>query len=273
MKVLLIFILTLIVGISCKSQYLGVSEITARPLIIIAGESNAGGAGINASLSSTESAARYSLRILNNTSLLFEPMQIGVNNLILHQGLTTNGSHGIENGLANSCDSSRLGVTPIYFLKAGSGGARIAWWNDSTIIYQSVNAWEQLKTRADSAIKLMTAINNGIAPPLYLFWTQGINNNIDGTNATSWKDSTKSFFAKFRLRYGANVPIFMTYLPPNYSSYNSSITDISNEINYCYPIVVSDVELNGDNIHWSYAGWKKIATRFITSLLSHYTYY
>ena len=69
-------------------------------LIILAGESNGGGLAPNASATTWELAARDSVYILNNNSLLFEKLHIGTNNNIDVNGLN-NTTHGLELGLSN----------------------------------------------------------------------------------------------------------------------------------------------------------------------------
>lgn len=254
----------------CQEIYLGKMPFL-NPVIVIAGESNAGGIGQNDSLSTLEYSARSSVKIFNNNLLLFQTLHIGVNNLLMHQGLADTITHGIENGLANCADSGLLGTTPIYMLKAGEGASQIAWWNDSTYVaYFGVNPWQQCKARMDSALVVLTALSDNTRPPIYLVWTQGINDAIAGVNSLVWKADTKTFFTKFRLRYG-NVPIFMTQLPPTYSTYNTRITELATEVNNLYQINTTAAPLVDIN-HWSYTGFKVIASAFIALLNTNYRY-
>lgn len=256
---------------NAQSGRLGRINYSAHPLIIIAGESNAGGTALNDSLPLAEMASRPLLKILNNENFLFESMRIGDNNLLLHQGLAGGVTHGIENGLANSIDSGTLGAQEtIYIMKAGIGAAQVDWWNDSTILYSGVNAWIQFKTRLDTAIKLLKPLNSNAPPKLYFFWTQGINDALNSITAPIWKEKTKTFFVKLRQRYG-NIPIFMTYLTPSYTTYNTAITELSTEVDNFYTIQTSDAPLKDGN-HWDHNGWKIIAPRFIYTLLAHYRY-
>lgn len=259
--------------ITAKSQttFLGRVAYSPNPLIIIAGESNAGGLALNTELSASEAAIRPFIKILNNENLTFESLHIGGNNMMLHAGLPGGVTHGIENGLANSADSGTFGgLIPVYILKAGIGLSQIHWWNDSTYLYYDLNAWEQLKMRLDTAIKLLRPLNSGAPPKLYFFWTQGINDSLNSIPSAAWKDSTKVFFVKLRQRYG-NIPIFMTYLTPDYTSYNARVTELAAEVDNFYAIQTDDADLEDVN-HWDYTGWKLIATRFIYTLLAHYRF-
>lgn len=266
-KILIIFILFFAIGCT-KSQ----QKIPVNSLIVMMGESNIGGKGVNADLSAKELAPRTSVKILNNNTLLFENLDVGTNNLILHQDLADNATNGMEVGMANSADSGTLGNIPVYILKAGTGSSRIYWWNDSTFLHGGVNAWEQAKTRIDTAIKLLT-INNA-KPAIYLIWSQGLNDVGYIANETLWSDSTIIFFAKFRARYGNYIPIFTTYLPENANPtrilFNGKITQMGNLFRV-YPIVTSDATMI-DTYHWSSAGLKIIATRILYTLKSIYKY-
>lgn len=99
------------------------------PLIIIVGESNSGGYALNSELSSSELLARPAVQILNNNTLVFEDLQIGVNNLIGHSGLSNGPTHGMESGLANSIESGlNWGVDQIHLVKTGQGGSQVSQW-------------------------------------------------------------------------------------------------------------------------------------------------
>lgn len=247
------------------------SDVSPVPLIVIVGESNAGGLAVNADLTAYELAPRSSTKILNNTTLTFQDLDIGTNNLILHQDIPDNATHGMENGLANCADTGLLGAIPIYILKAGTGTAKISWWNDSTFIYGGVNAWQQCKTRMDAAIILLNTINNGVNPPIYLIWSLGINDALAGTNTSTWKDSVKSFFTKFRARYGANIPIIMTlFVGGSYPPYSTKLSEIASEISNCFGVTCPLTTIGG--VHWSAAAFKIIASTMVRTIISHYEY-
>jgi hypothetical protein len=271
MRNILIILLFITSGANGQSGVLGRINYSQHPLIIIAGESNAGGTASNDSLTIAEAADRPFLKILNNENFLFETLRIGGNNLLLHQGLPGGVTHGIENGLANSTDSGTLGTNAtVYIMKAGIGASQINWWNDSTYLYTGVNAWIQFNTRLDTAIKLLRPLNSNAPPQLYFFWTLGINDALNSIPVATWKANTKTFFIKLRQRYG-NMPIFMTYLTPTYTTYNTAITELSSEVDNFYAIQTNDAALVDVN-HWGYSGWKIIASRFIYTLLAHYRY-
>lgn len=255
--------------IKAQSGRLGIIKVPPpHSIIIFSGESNSGGIVPNTSATTLELADRPSVKILNNNSLLLENLHIGVNNLIGHSNLSCCTTHGWELGLANSVDSGTL-TNPVYLVKTGQGGSSIRNWSGPDT---SLRFYDSLTNRVDSAKKILTTINNGVVPSMYLFYSQGINDALYVPNdSANWKTRTKLHFSNLRNRYG-HLPIFITYLPTVYSFYNARITEICSEVSECYPIQTSDATLLNAN-HWDYAGMKLIATRMIYTLKSHYTYY
>lgn len=251
------------------SQGLGVNKTRVKPLIVITGESNAGGRGSNSDATSAEKAKRTSY-ILNNVTLKLEQLQVGVNNTLLHTNfLDALGYHGWEIQLANQVDSGTFISAPMYFLKAGMGGSTISQWTVGNVS----GYWDSLQKRMDTAITLLTTLNQGRRPDIYIFYTQGINDILNGVDTATWRVATEAHFSKIRAKYG-HVPIFMTYLPtfqPGYpQDYNPVIDRIAAEMTEVYPIKTDDAS-KVDSAHWDYAGLKLVARRMIAALLANYT--
>lgn len=269
MKNILLLLLLFTNCIKAQSLFLG-RKVSSQPkqisLIIFSGESNSGGKALNTDATTNELAVRPKVKILNNSTLLLEDLHIGVNNNIGHDNLINGTTHGWELGLGNIVDSGNL-PNPIYITKTGQGGSGIDQWNPTA----TVKYYDSLTKRVDSAKKLITAINNGVAPNLYLFYSQGINDALYVPNdSANWISKTEAHFANIRARYGS-VPIFITYLPPAFNSYNARITQICSEVTECYAIQTSDLPMQ-DSYHWNYSAMKTIASRMIATLKSHYTY-
>lgn len=246
---------------------IGVNSKARNVLLVFTGESNSGGLAANSSATTSELLARSSLKILNNNSLLFENLHIGVNNQIGHAGFTTaqdTTTHGWELEFANRIDSGTFGINPMYLVKAGQGGSIIANW----IIGSAYN--DSLFKRMDTAIALLTSLNNSQKPSIYIFYSQGINDANAATNATTWQLATIQHFKDIRNRYGNSIRIFMTNMPTyiggNYAAYNSAIASIATLLPYVFFIDVSGAGQNGDNLHWSYSGMKLIGSRMIDKM-------
>lgn len=256
-----------------QSKYMATQTKLPISIIVIAGESNAGGFAKNSDLSNEEKAERPEMKIFNNTTMVFENLHIGVNNLLGHVGINDSlTQHGFECGIANY---TKMGYVwgPLYVVKSGFGGAIIKYYNDSTDVSylgSGKNPWQLLKQRLDSAKKIVKDLNGGVSPKIYLLWTQGINDSNQGTNSGAWKDSTKSFFTKFRLRYGP-VPIFTTLLMSPFTEYSSRISEYCSEISNCFPISAEGAPVQSGSVtHWSALGNKIIAYNFLSLLRSRY---
>ena len=89
-------------------------------LFAFIGESNSGGYAVNADLTAGELAARSAVQIWNNTTNTYQDLDIGTNNLISHDGLVDNATHGWENGLASEVEAAIL-PNPVYLAKCGQG--------------------------------------------------------------------------------------------------------------------------------------------------------
>jgi hypothetical protein len=243
-------------------------------LIVFSGESNSGGYALNSAALPSELGGRGGIQILNNKTLsafenihISSPMDSLNNTHVYHTGSNPWGArHGWELGLANMVDSGTL-PRPTFIVKTGQGGSSIIEWNPLA----AGDFWNTFKSRVDSSISLLTAVNSGVPPPnIFLLYSQGINDHGNGVAVATWKANTKIHFANIRARYGT-VPIFITYLPAAYATYNTAITEIASEIADCYPIQTSDLTPS-DGMHWTYAGMKVIAARMMYTLKAHYTF-
>lgn len=234
------------------------------PMIVMTAESNSGGKALNTLATSEELAPRTQTKILNNTTLLFEDLDVGTNNLIGHENITPNTSHSWEIGIANMAAAGTI-RNPTYIVKTGQGGSRIAQWAVGGT-YLTVEPWTVFQNRVDAAL----AILNPTGIKFALLYSQGINDGIAGTNITTWINATIAHIEKIRVKYG-EVPIVMTKLmttAPNYADYNTAIETICSTVSRCYFIDVTGATTM-DVYHWNYAGQKLIAQRLIDKLIEN----
>lgn len=245
------------------------AEVPAPILIIFSGESNSGGYGFNSQATPAELQPRASVQILNNFTMNFEDLKIGVNNKLGHTGNEYNWytTHGWELQLANRSDGTLLNSPNVYLVKTGQGGSRISDWAEGGI-YNSgaftANCWDTMQKRVDTAIALLKR-QSGKSPKIYLFYSQGINDAVSSTDIKVWETETKAHFSKIRVKYG-NLPIIMTRFMSEFEAYNSAINDITATVDNCYAVTTYDAALN-DRHHWSYEGLKLIADRMIDILI------
>lgn len=222
-------------------------------LIIITGESNAGGEVANASATAPELAPRSGVKILNNTTMLFEYLDIGTNNLIGHFGLTNNATHGWELGLANEVDSGMFSPkTRIHLIKTGQGGSKIVDWADGG---SYSNTFE---SRVAAGLVELNDSSLTYKPIIWL--TLGINDITAATNHETFISATKAHIANMRTAVGADTPVLYCLLMSEYESFNPVIKRICDETQYVYP-VYSEPATTQDVNHWDYAGMKLIAAR------------
>ena len=73
----------------------------AKRLVVVIGESNAGGYALNSEATAAELEPRPAVLLLNNKTLKsFDPLDIGTNNLVGHTGMEHYETHGFELMLA-----------------------------------------------------------------------------------------------------------------------------------------------------------------------------
>ncbi|MBK7934610.1 MAG: VCBS repeat-containing protein [Acidobacteria bacterium] len=229
------------------------------PLVIITGESNSGGYAVNADASPTELSARPGVQILNNTSLLFEDLDIGTNNLIGHAGLSDNATHGFELGLANSVAASEWPNSPVYLVKTGQGGSTISQWTVGSPY------WTTFNQRVTAAVNNLTA--SGKTPVVYILYSHGINDAIAGTPVATWKNDTIAHLAKVRRAVGPSSILMTRLMSPTYDTYNTAIDEIDAADDLSVAISVSGATLRDAN-HWDYAGMKLISSRMVEEMLT-----
>lgn len=246
----------------------------ARPrpvkyLLIMAGEGNSGGGASTAGLPSNDLLAYPEIQIWNNTSSVFQALQVGVNNLIGHTGLTNNASIGLERGLMR--DMGRLGLSNVYLLKSGQGGSTIAQW----LTADASGYFTTFQTRFLAARAAIEAQGFEVQP--VLIWWQGTSDAAAGTLAATWRTTTNTVLGQFRALIGANAPVFMYRLmtvAPNAATrtaLNAEITTLAAADANLYPVTVSSsAELLGDGTTYSAQGfvsaWNAFADEFLARL-------
>ncbi len=246
--------------LSAKAQELGNGSASANDafLILFTGESNSGGYAVNADATTYEKSARSSVQILNNFDFVFEDLHVTVNNLLDHDGLTANATHGWELGLANCVEDDYFeGKEQVYLVKAGQGGSLIAHWNTDGTYFT------KLQTRYEAARDILIGEGKTVKP--IIWYTHGINDAILGVPAVNWKAATITHIANLRTVMGANTPLLFAEIMSTSTgaAYNTAISEICSEVDNCYLIQCDDATLRDDH-HWDYEGMKLLAQRMST---------
>jgi len=227
-------------------------------LFVFVGESNTGGVALNAHAAHHEVGVRPAVQILNNTSLEFEPLSIGSNNLIGHAQLTgvsdprdggtyDQTSHGWELGLANMVAPGNT----VWLVKAGQGGSHLDDWRDGGAYMKAFRE----RLRASRASRLPTET--------WVFLQIGINDRIAGTSVTAYRDGLRDLVARIRKETGPCVLVMPGFMPQHHE-FNDVVHEVCSECRGVF-VDTSDVSLADgiDANHWGYRGMKEIITRMV----------
>jgi hypothetical protein len=235
-----------------------------RPyLFIIHGESNAGGYALNTDANATELAPRSSIKILNNNSLIWEPLDIGTNNALAHfnSPLNSANNHSVELELGNiSAQNSKFANS--FIVKVSHGGSTMQQWE----VGNSTGYFTSYVNRLTTAKNLLNGAGTSVKPVIII--SLGLNDTPFAWTNTQFKTKMKDLIANLRgqlSQYG-NVPVVFTNFqsfptPPN-SLYNTAIDGLATEVSNCY-IIDSNGALIRDSNHWSYLGFKTLVSRFV----------
>lgn len=241
--------------------------------IIFIGESNSGGIGINTSATSGELAPNSKVQILNNTTRVFEDLDIGTNNLIGHDGLFCCSTHGWELQLANrvSVDATLFGDS-VYLVKTGQGGTQAYHWQylippaDSAANNLYIGRFFSRSRKADSLL-------SGKSIRKVLFCSLGINDMNAGVSNDTFKAQMVRNINLWRVITKETTPVILTkFSGSTILRYNNSIDSIANNLGLSKVYTIDGSGSMGDPYHWNYSGLKDVADRFIDVLKNTITW-
>jgi len=236
------------------------------PLWVFTGESNASGYALNSEATAGEVASRSSVKILNNTSLVWQDLDVGTNGNIDGGPLITAADHhGPEISLANMVEAGRLAWSSVYLVKSAYAGSVIANWD------YGQQRWIDLVDRVNAAVALLNGSSIPYTP--IIFYSQGINDSVDSVPAATWKAATIAHFAKLRTLLGANTKILATKLPldafgaTTIPDYNTALDEIAAADPLTLLISITGAGMR-DSAHWNAAGFRTIGERAMDLLWS-----
>ncbi len=231
-------------------KILGVLRTNQTFLLLISGESNATGYGLNTDASAAEKAVRFT-QIWNPNDERMHFLDIPVNQL---------GSvpevHGFELQFANLVDSGSFHQVNTYVTKAGEGSTRVVSWMPGSILY------DRMIARINASIAYLDR-SHGEVTNMWLIWTQGINDMFDSKTPSSWKDSTLLIFNDLHILYPDLKIIITKFNQPAYLAYNTVIQEIDDELDYVWAVEATSAGLRTDDTHWDYEGLKLIGRRAV----------
>jgi len=237
--------------------------LTKKLLIVLFGESNSGGIAQNSSATLSELSPRNT-KILNNTTLQFEALDIGSNNLIGHIGLESyvSTAHGMENEIANKFDTGYFNEYEIFIVKAGAGGSKVSQWQTGGVYYNT------FKSRVNTAINLLfptEPIN------IKFMLTLGINDKLAGTSTADYKNGLKTLINNIKADYAFRIWIklmtfeFVTSAASN--CYTTQINEVAKET-MMNTFTTQSCPVLSDGNHLDYFGMKTATTNFLTENLN-----
>lgn len=235
-------------------------------LIVIQGESNAGGKGLNSDANEAELQARPIVQILNNDNLLFEALDIGTNNNLGQNSDQTTTEHGFELGLANEVEAGHLGAAPVYLVKCGKSGARIKDWLAGSV----AGYWENCVERIDAAEAALDSL--GLTHRITVWQSIGLNDLYSEEYFTvrdmvwpMWEADMEAFKAQFRARYGSSILFLTTQFRPEFFVWNFVFDDMaaSDPLQF---VISEPGATRRDDQHWDYGGLKTLASRFVVAM-------
>ncbi|RYY00893.1 MAG: SGNH/GDSL hydrolase family protein [Gammaproteobacteria bacterium] len=261
------------------SGILGVLKV--RPVWVTGLESNGDGYALNSQAPSNQLGKRSSVKILNNSTLVFEELVIGGagdNTHIGHGGNTAglwDETHGWQIQMANLADSGVIS-NPVSLIQVSQGGSTIANWGIGSY-YPAYDAnyfaRDLLKQRLDTGLAQIVRGNGGVHPPIYMPWTHGINDIIAGTPVATWKAGTIELINWIRTTYPLNkVVVIMVKIPPSvggaYVAYNSAIEQICSELPNVHYVEVADLTMREPN-HFDDPAFRMIFNRIVQKLIDN----
>ena len=237
-----------------------------RPvLLVMLGESNAGGQVATSGLSSTEKAVTPEVQILDPVNFDFESLDIETNNNRDHYNLTPLVNVGWHTQIGNRMRAGTFVEAPLYLVEAGQGGSTLSQWNSGGTYYT------KFVNRMNAAISAIETAH-GQSPTIIILYTHGINDAITGTTAAAFKTAAMELIGRIRTAYGATIPFLITELPAafhaNEAAYNTAITEIASEMSNVTVIDTTGAGLQ-DSYHWSKSGMDLIADRMMDYILTY----
>jgi Carbohydrate esterase, sialic acid-specific acetylesterase len=254
---------------------IGCADPGGRPLcFVFTGESNSGGTALNTAAIAAELAPRSRVQILTTVThefdpelpLVFQPLDIGTNNFLDHDGLTSSSTihpapgvyttHGMELALSNAVDAGAFrdfGNGMIHLVKVGQGGWSIPFWGAPG------TPWQRFLVRTSAARGLLPGNTQ------YIVWySQGINDAIqagDTAHINTWVASTVAVLERIQ----AQIPgclIFMTEFASiprmSGSPIDDAISSVVSQMSGVYAVNLGGI-VSGENdgdAHWTYSGFK-----------------
>jgi peptidoglycan hydrolase-like protein with peptidoglycan-binding domain len=232
-------------------------RILRKLVFVFNGESNSGGLAKNNEATEDELAPSNVVQHLNNTTFLFEDLDIGTNNNIDHCcSLDSATQHGLELQLNNRVEENIFSDNPqIHLIKTGQGGSRVSDWNvDGTY-------WAKFLERVNAAKTQLSTDRQWVT------WISiGLNDFAAGTNVSTFKIGLIDHINKIKDELPDTIIILTQFQAMSansgYPNYNAAMDEIAASEHNVFVVDSTGADLE-DGSHWSYDGFKVLADRMI----------
>jgi hypothetical protein len=225
-------------------------------VFVFTGESNSGGAALNAHAAASELAPRASVQIMSLTSgdFEFENLDIGRNNLRDHDGFRGEYHllHGFELHLAEAVDAGELpGASQVFLVKTGQGGSTISEWQAGGAY------WKKFLQR-------IAAAKRQIREPTWVVWLSlGINDSGAGTPVAIFKSGLAAHVRRIQAELPGAVVVMTGFQSMDWmNSFDAALGEIAREETNVFVVDTSGADRR-DAVHWSYAGFKAIGATMV----------
>lgn len=232
-----------------------------RRLFIFLGSSIMGGRAANSTAPSADIRTYSRVKILNNSTLSTEDLNIGVNSDLADNESIPN-THGLELRLAKAIEENVLGSNNAYLCKIAQGGALFGQFTEGLAYANS------MIQRLDS-IKAKIA-SDGFSPTPYIIIELELNDSANheglGQTKAKYKERLKSLIDRVRAKFSPTAQVILLKPWAIYGYYNDMLDELGNEDNYTH-VISFESATKFDLYHPDYAGNQLIMNLVISAIL------
>ncbi len=222
-------------------------------VIILTGQSNARGTGLNSEATASELDPNPDLMIFDKTTG-FNALDVGTNNIG-----SNNSQHGIELGLQSAIVGNF--TTPVYLIK---------WAVTSTGIVEHLpggSVYDELWPNYVQA-GINQLINSGKRVQVSLVYIQGERDSNSAGDTAAYPGRLDTWVSQWQTNLGAGLPINCVEIfetNANDQAINTAFADKAASEDNLRVVETGDLT-SGDNLHWDYASLKTIAQRVVNNI-------
>lgn len=228
-------------------------------VIILTGQSNADGRGLNSEATTGELAAQPHVQIWNDGTQNFESLDIGTNNQVDASFATTR--HGIELGLAKFLPS--YAPDTLYLIKHATGATEIRYWLPGGTGYT-----ELFDDYITPALDTLNARQK--TPYVSLVWMQGESDTDTQLEADNYASGLDSLVDIYRTRLSPKLPFYAAEIYEGNAkeqTINNTFASFEDTISNFSTIGVAGFGTD-DFLHWNYTGYQQVSESLLRIMKS-----